>query len=42
MKYEEKRKKLSSVRAVYSSGRARVERGELTGIKTDVVRSVKL
>lgn len=43
MKYEEKMKKLSSVRAVYKGGEGRGGYGgEKTGIKTGLVKSVKL
>lgn len=42
-KYEEKKKKLGSVRAVYKGGEGRGGYGgELTGIKTGLVKSVKL
>lgn len=42
-KYEEKKKKLSSVRAVYKGGEERGGYGgEKTGIKTGLVKSVKL
>lgn len=42
-KYEEKKKKLSSVRAVYKGGPGPGGyRGELTGIKTGLVKGVKL
>ncbi|MCJ1395020.1 hypothetical protein MMC18_007901 [Xylographa bjoerkii] len=42
-KYEDKKKKLSSVRAVYKGGEGRGGYGgELTGIKTGLVRSIKL
>ena len=43
MKYDEKMKKLGSVRQVWKGGEGRGGYGgELTGIKTNVVRSVKL
>lgn len=43
MKYEEKKKKLSSVRQVYKGGEERGGYGgEKTGIKTGLVKSVKL
>lgn len=43
MKYEEKKKKLSSVRAVYKGGPGPAGyQGELTGIKTGLVKSIKL
>ena len=43
MKYDEKVKKLGSVRQVYKGGEGRGGYGgELTGIKTNVVKSVKL
>ena len=42
-KYEEKKKKLKSVRQVYSGGEGRGGyKGELTGIKKGLVKSVKL
>ncbi|KAG5295132.1 Sas10/Utp3 family protein [Histoplasma ohiense] len=42
-KYEEKKKKLGSIRQVYKGGEKRGGYGgELTGIKTNLVRSVKL
>ncbi|MCJ1387108.1 hypothetical protein MMC17_010237 [Xylographa soralifera] len=42
-KYEEKKKKLSSIRAVYKGGEERGGYGgELTGIKKGLVRSIKL
>jgi U3 small nucleolar RNA-associated protein 3 len=42
-KYEDKLKKLGSVRQVYKGGEGRGGyKGELTGIKTELVRSVKL
>ena len=42
-KYEDKKKKLSSIRAVYKGGEGRGGYGgELTGIKTGLVRSIKL
>ncbi|KAI9738699.1 MAG: hypothetical protein M1834_008204 [Cirrosporium novae-zelandiae] len=40
-KYEEKKKKLSSVRAVYKGGEGKGYGGELTGIKTGLVKSIK-
>ncbi|MCJ1357846.1 MAG: hypothetical protein MMC33_007842 [Icmadophila ericetorum] len=41
-KYEDKMKKLGSIRAIYKGGEGRGGYGgELTGIKTDVVKSVK-
>lgn len=43
MKYEEKQKKLSSMRAVYKGGEERGGySGEKTGIKTGLIKSVKL
>lgn len=43
MKYDQKMKKLGSVRQVYKGGEGRGGyAGELTGIKTNVVRAVKL
>lgn len=43
MKYDEKMKKLGSMRQVYKGGEGKSGyAGELTGIKTNVVRSVKL
>jgi len=43
MKYEEKKKKLASVRAVYKGGEERGGYGgEKTGIKTGLIKSVKL
>jgi U3 small nucleolar RNA-associated protein 3 len=43
MKYEEKQKKLSSMRAVYKGGEERGGYGgEKTGIKTGLIKSVKL
>ena len=42
-KYEEKMKKLGSIRQVYKGGEGRGGYGgELTGIKTNVVKSIKL
>ena len=42
-KYEDKKKKLSSIRAVYKGGEGRGGYGgELTGIKKSLVRSIKL
>ena len=41
-KFDEKKKKLGSVRQVYRGGEGRGYGGELTGIKTNLVRSVKL
>ncbi|KAL8860877.1 MAG: hypothetical protein Q9178_002632 [Gyalolechia marmorata] len=43
LKYEDKKKKLGSVRAVYKGGEGRGGyKGELTGIKGGLIRSVKL
>lgn len=43
LKYEDKKKKLGSVRAVYKGGEGRGGyQGELTGIKGGLIRSVKL
>lgn len=43
MRYEAKMKKLSTVRAVYKGGESKAGYGgELTGIKTNLVKSVKL
>lgn len=43
MKYEEKQKKLRSVKAVYKGGEGRGGyQGELSGIKTGLVKSIKL
>ncbi|KAK0732742.1 Sas10 C-terminal domain-containing protein [Apiosordaria backusii] len=43
MKYEEKKKKLKSVRAVYKGGEGKGGyQGELSGIKTNIVKSTKL
>lgn len=42
MKYESKMKKLSSTRAVYSGGSKGTYAGELSGIKSNLVKSVKL
>lgn len=43
MKYEEKKKKLKSVRAVYKGGEGKGGyQGELSGIKTNLVKSTKL
>ncbi len=43
MKFEEKKKKLGSVRPVYRGGEGKGGyRGELTGIKSGVIKSVKL
>lgn len=41
-KFEEKKKKLGSIRQVYRGGEGKGYGGELTGIKTNLVRSVKL
>lgn len=40
-KYEKAQKKLKSVRAVYSGGQSGVYEGEKTGIKKNLIRSVK-
>ncbi|SMN18284.1 similar to Saccharomyces cerevisiae YDL153C SAS10 Essential subunit of U3-containing Small Subunit (SSU) processome complex [Maudiozyma saulgeensis] len=40
-KYEQAKKKLKSVRAVYSGGQSGVYEGEKTGIKKNLIRSVK-
>ncbi|KAK3302498.1 Sas10 C-terminal domain-containing protein [Chaetomium strumarium] len=43
MKFEEKQKKLKSIKAVYKGGEGRGGyQGEMSGIKTDLVKSVKL
>jgi len=43
MKYEEKKKKLASMRPVWKGGEGKGGyKGELTGIKTGLVKSVKL
>ncbi|KAK4922359.1 something about silencing protein 10 [Elasticomyces elasticus] len=42
LKYEEKMKKLGSVRQVYKGGQGKPYGGELTGIKSNLVKSVKL
>ncbi|KAK4239988.1 Sas10 C-terminal domain-containing protein [Achaetomium macrosporum] len=43
LKFEEKQKKLKSIKAVYKGGEGRGGyQGELSGIKTDLVKSVKL
>jgi U3 small nucleolar RNA-associated protein 3 len=43
LKYEDKKKKLKSMKAVYGGGEGRGGyQGELTGIKSNLVRSVKL
>ena len=43
LKYEDKKKKLRSVRAVYKGGEGKGGyQGELTGIKGGLIRSVKL
>ena len=41
-KFEEKKKRLGSVRQVYKGGEGKGYQGELTGIKGNLVRSVKL
>ena len=41
-KYEQKKKRLSSVRQVYKGGEGKGYQGEKTGIKGNLVRSVKL
>lgn len=41
-KFEEKKKKLGSIRPVYKGGEGKGYQGELTGIKGGLVRSVKL
>ena len=42
-KFEEKKKKLGSIRAVYKGGEGRGGyAGELTGIKKNLVKSIKL
>ena len=40
-KYEQAKKKLKSVRAVYSGGQSGAYEGEKTGIKKNLIRSVK-
>jgi U3 small nucleolar RNA-associated protein 3 len=43
MKYEEKQKKLRSVKAVYKGGEGKGGyQGEMSGIKTGLVKSIKL
>jgi U3 small nucleolar RNA-associated protein 3 len=43
LKYDAKKKKLKSVRAVYGGGEGRGGyQGEMTGIKSGLVRSTKL
>ena len=43
MRYEDKKKKLGSMKPLYKGGEGKGGyRGELTGIKTDVVKSIKL
>ena len=42
-RYEDKKKKLNSVRAVYKGGEGRGGyKGEMTGIKKGLVKSIKL
>jgi U3 small nucleolar RNA-associated protein 3 len=41
-KYDEKKKKLASIRPVYKGGQKGAYGGEATGIKTNIVKSVKL